>query len=122
MSRFGDFPYTGQDGRPGRGRFLRLPWFHFTPEGGKNGVAWGCDSVCKWFGDNGLQNIFCLSDSGSPTRRAGDCRPFSSGGPWLAGQPSGPVRTVGKLELHRVIERELGDPAPAAKISSGAPR
>src|ERR1035441_8657434 len=42
MSRFGDFFHTGQDGRPGRGRFLRLPWFHFTAEGGKNGVGRGC--------------------------------------------------------------------------------
>jgi hypothetical protein len=65
MSRFGDFFHTGQDGRPGRGRFLRLAWFHFTAEGGKNGVGRGCDSVGKWFGDNWLQNIFCLSHSNS---------------------------------------------------------
>ena len=28
--------------------------------------------------------------------------------PWLVAQDAGPVRAVGKLEPHRVIERELG--------------
>src|ERR1035438_6487064 len=28
--------------------------------------------------------------------------------PWLVAQDAGPVRAVGKLELHRVIDRELG--------------
>ena len=28
--------------------------------------------------------------------------------PWLVAQDAGPVRAAGKLELHRVIERELG--------------